>query len=93
MPQKIFLFFQPLWAVQHHCVCRTEFTCDSGDAKGELQSDVKPEILHDKKIRSQGRQEEDASNINITVREFLQMKMTWLDRFRVVPQIKCVPLS
>lgn len=78
-------------SVQHYHVCWAKFTCDSGDAKGELQSGGRPEMCH-KKIRSHGRAK-DASTINIIVREFLQMKMTWLDKFMVVLQMKCMPLS
>lgn len=46
-----------------------------------------------RKISSRVRGGKDASSINIMVRESLQMKMTWLDKFRVVQQIKCMPLS
>ena len=50
-------------------------------------------MLCRKKISSHGREEKDASSANIMVRESLQMKMTRLDKFRVVLQIKCMPLS
>jgi len=50
-------------------------------------------MLCPKKISSWGRGKKDASSINTVVRESLQMKMTWLDKFRVVLQIKYTPLS
>lgn len=46
-----------------------------------------------RKISSRGREEKDASSVNIMVRESLQLKMTWLDKFRAGQQIKCMPLS
>lgn len=78
-------------SVQHHHVCRAKFASDSGDAKGEPQSDGGAEMSCCKKISGCGREEKDASSVSAVVREPLQMKMTRLGKLRVVLQMKAQP--